>query len=390
VKIVLTLAGVLAIGSLLWFLRGSSDATTLAAKNAEIAALQDASQTKDKLLTQSNGLLDARAQAIKELQGKIQSSQDLLAKDQTQLASDKAAYQRLQDANQKIVDSLKGDNQADIDALKEQIQAKDDAIAQLNEKLVQTIADYEAKLNAMRNRTEISDTDSGKKIYPKDDGFEQQDLGPGCFNYFGEANFNPTHVELPAPVPNQTGWKFGGNAGLAANGTFYVNNATNGNHDGKTSSGGQVAFLQAKGSWLSQMIRLPAGTYSVSFDFESRRDYEPANGIAVSLNGTDLFVGAPTDMNNFVHVTTESIHLAAAREYELKFRGLGALSDPDGDHTTFIDNVCINVIDPHKHSAKKTTNEDANFKSIPGKPVAPRAPINQDDNLQKELSEIRQ
>jgi hypothetical protein len=352
-KQLLALVAVAVIGLLAWFLRGGSDATVIDAKNAQIAALNDAGRCKDQLLAQTSSQVNDRNETITALQGKIKSDEDLLIKNQAQIDADKVAYQKLQNGDQTLINSLKSDNDADIQALKGQIRDKENEISQLNEKLVQIIADYETKLNALRNQLASSGPEDAKKIYPKDDGFEMQDnLGPDNFNYFAEVHPDQIHFSPPAPVPNQSGWQFGGNAGIAARGSTFISYATNGNHNGKMSSSGQAAFLQTKGSWISQMVKLPAGTYSVSFDFEGRINYEPANGIAVSLNGTDLYVGAPSDANSFTHITTNTITLTVAKEYELKFRGLGALSDPDGDHSTLIDNVCINIVGSHKHSGK--------------------------------------
>jgi hypothetical protein len=356
-KQLLAFVALVAVALGVWFLRGNTDASLLTAKDAQIAALNETLQAKEKVRVQDETLLDTQKESLQTLKEKIKSDEIVLANDQTDLAADKIAYQKLQSADQTLISSLNDANKADIDSLKAQIQDKDEQIAQLNERLVQTIASYENRINALVARvTDGPDKDS-KKIYPLDDGFEQQDLGPDRFIYFGDVHPDAIHFNPPTGLPNNTGWKFSGNAGISTNGgELFISNAKNGNHDGKTSSGGQVAFLQTKGSWLSQMIKLPPGTYSVSFDFEARRNYGEANGIAVSLNGIDLFVGAPTDSENFAHVTTDTITLTSAKEYELKFRGLGGLSDPDGDHMTFVDNICINVVKPHKGRALvKTT-----------------------------------
>jgi predicted nucleic acid-binding Zn ribbon protein len=367
-RTVLAFVGAAAVAVLFWLLRGSSDATILAAKDAQIAAMQETVRVKDHLASAQSGTLDARNTSIKEFEAKLKSAEDQLAKDQAQLDAGKAELQRVKTADETIINSLKGDNNADIQALKEQIEEKDQQIAQLNEKLVQTIAEYEGKLSAIRNQVASESTDDDTKIYPLDDGFEQQDLGAGMFAYqvFSQLN-NPTNAPQPQAIPNHTPWTFGGtgNSGISANGAFYVSNARNSDHDGKTSQTGQVAFLQFKGSWFSQKIKLPAGTFSISFDFESRRDYEPANGIAVSLDGTDLFVGAPTDTNNFAHVTSNTITLKTSKECELKFRGLGALNDPGGDHTTFIDNVCINVVGTHRRPERKFGDNGAAINPLP-------------------------
>jgi len=49
----------------------------------------------------------------------------------------------------------------------------------------------------------------------------------------------------------------------------------------------------------------------------------PANQIDVSIDGTVLFKGTPTDCTNFKRVTTDPISLATSGQHELMFRGLG-------------------------------------------------------------------
>ncbi len=360
-KQALAFIALVAVAVGVWFLRGANDATLLGAKDAQIAAMNETLQAKEKVRVQDETLLDVRDTSIKELQDKIKSDEDLLAKNLAEIDADKLAYQKLQTADETIINSLKGDNNADIQALKSQLQDKDDQIAQLNEKLVQVIASYETQLSAAR--TSLGSTanppGNGKKIYPADDGFEQQNLGNSTFTFFNLVPRDAIHFNPPPPMPNQTGWKWGGDAGITTNGAFNMSGARNANHDGTTSTSGQVAFLQAQGGWFSQTIKLPPGTYSVSFDYEARPAYGDANGIVVSLDGTDLFLGAPADPSNFVHVTTQTITLPAGKECELKFRGIGALNDPTGDHTTLIDNVNINIIAPHapsldNHGVKST------------------------------------
>ncbi len=370
-KQLLTLVAVAIIGLLAWYLRGSSDATIIDAKNAQIAALNDAGQSKDKLLIQTSGEVSDRDETIKSLQDKIKLDVDLLAKDQAQLDADKVAYQRLQDGDQTLLSSLKSDNDAAIQELKSQIQDKDNQIAEINEKLVQTIADYEGRLTAVRGQIASMPND-GTKIYPKDNGFELQDVGTGFFSYryFGESIRNPTHVEMPPSEPNKTPWTFTKDAGVAANGSgFYVTNATNGDSDGKTSNLGQAAFLEFKDSAVSQTIDLPAGTFTVTFSYEARRDYTP-NEVTVSLGGTIVFKGAPSAVDRFTEVTTDPVTLCAGKQ-ELKIVALG-----DGVDTnfpcTFIDDVRINVLGSHQHSAKKppikTTalNPGAGAQNFPG------------------------
>jgi hypothetical protein len=182
-------------------------------------------------------------------------------------------------------------------------------------------------------------------IYPKDNGFDAQDLGVGFFAYqnFGEFH-NPNHVPQPTPELNQTPWKFGPSAGIAANGSgFYVANATNGDSDGKKSTAGQAGFLTLDGSSISQFIHLKAGTYVVVFGLEARRDYNP-NHISVSLGEKTLFEGVASDTNNFQQIITEPVTFTKSGDYELKFCGHGGTGKFDGD--AFIDDVRIRPVDP--------------------------------------------
>ncbi len=219
-KPALVFIALVAVAVGVWYLRGNSDSSLLNAKDAQIAAMTETLQTKEKLRVQDETLLDTRDTSIKTLQDKIKSDEDLLAKNQAQLEVDKAEYQRLQTADQTIITSLKSDNNADIQVLKEQIQAKDDQIAQLNEKLVQTIANYENQLNAPRTAPgsqPASVAEDGKKIYPADDGFDLQSLGSGMFAYqvFSQLH-NPNNAPQPPSIANRTPWTFGGtgNSGI--------------------------------------------------------------------------------------------------------------------------------------------------------------------------------
>ena len=364
-RTVLAFAAAAGVAALFWFLRGSSDSTVLAAKDAQIAAIQQTVKAKDDLATQLSVLIHARETSIKELQDKLKLVQDSLTQNQAQLDADKIAYQKLHDADQTIINSLKGDNNADIQSLKEQLQFKDEQIAQLNEKLVQAITQYESQLNDLRGRVG-SAQETLKKIYPKDDGFEFQDVGTGFFSYryFGGSIRNPTNVEMPPDEPNHTPWTFVKDAGVAANGCgFYVTNAPNGDNDGKRSTLGQAAFLEFKDSAFSQGVDLPAGAFSVTFSYEARRDYSP-NEIAVSLDGHVVFTGGPLATDHFVEVTTDSIKLPAGK-HALKFLALGDGSD-GGFPCTFIDNVSINILNAHHLPPRKA--EDKASEAAAGAP----------------------
>ena len=364
-KQLLALVAVAVIGLLAWLLKSSGDTAIIEAKNAQIAALHDAAQSKDKLLTLTGSQVSDRDATVKMLQDKIKSDEDLLAKNQAQLDADKVAYLKQQNADQTLINSLKGDHDADVQALKSQIQDRDNEIAQLNEKLVQVIAEYETKLNSVGAGMTSAEDDT-EKIYPKDNGFDAQDMGTGFFSYqvLGTIK-NPDNVPFPPPVPNQTPWKFGdGNSGIAANGSgFYLTGATNGDSDGKKSTNGQAAALEYAGSWVSQTIKLPAGTFAVSFDYEGRRDYMPANIIAVLVDGKEVFRAAPDTCDHFEHVTTGTISFTRAGNRELKFLACGSKDNASAFPTTFIDNVCIDIVGSHKHPAKPVGTDKAVYQS---------------------------
>ena len=103
---------------------------------------------------------------------------------------------------------------------------------------------------------------SAATINPLNDGFEESNLGSSAYQY----------------SPPSTSWTYHGLAGIAANGSaFGVAGATNGNHNGATSTAGQAAFLQMgdgtlgqNGSYISQMISLAAGSYDLNFSMEGR------------------------------------------------------------------------------------------------------------------------
>lgn len=320
-KEALAAIGVLALAVSLWLIRGYGDEKIIDSKNETIASLKNAAQSKDDAVSKCNALLDSKDATIKMLQDSLLAKGDLLAK------------------NKALIDS----ENTTIKSLQEALQSSQTTIAKDND----LIASYQQQSNPPAPGEEIAVEDTGEKIYPEDNGFDAQNLGSGfdAYQVFGPVR-NPTSVGIPAKIPNRTPWKFGkGNSGIAANGSgFYVTGATNMDSDGTTSQNGQAGYLQFDGSSISQSIKLPAGTYTVSFDYEGRRDYGKANQIAVSLDGIELFKGAPTNCNSFTRVTSKPLTLPKAGKYELLFRGLGAIGDVSGDHTTFIDNICIDVV----------------------------------------------
>ncbi|HEV3272060.1 MAG TPA: hypothetical protein VGZ93_07760 [Candidatus Methylacidiphilales bacterium] len=164
-------------------------------------------------------------------------------------------------------------------------------------------------------------------IYPADNGFESPNLGSGSGAY----------EYAPAGTP----WTFTATSGIAANNSaFDVFGATQGEaSDSAVSASGQAAFLQSTSS-ISQSVHLLAGDYTVTFDAEGRGGpffpFNP-NEITVSLGGIQLFDATPTQ-GSFQSYTTTATGFLAAGNYNLTFNGL-----INGDYTSFIDNVQINL-----------------------------------------------
>ena len=172
---------------------------------------------------------------------------------------------------------------------------------------------------------------SGATINPLNDGFEESDLGSG---------FRP--ISIP-PLP--PAGRINGLAGIAANGSaFGVTGATNGNHNGATSSVGQAAFLQMgdgtigqTGSYISQMISLAAGSYNLNFSLSGRLGYG-ANGVNLFVNGVQIGSTLfPASLGSFNDVSVNLGNLTAG-SYAIAFAGQGANGR---DVTTFIDNIAI-------------------------------------------------
>src|ERR1035441_8200946 len=220
-KEALAFIGILALAVSLWFLKEHGDKKIIDSENETIRSLQDTVLSKEEIIVKDNALLDLKNEMIKSLQDTIQTKEDMIA--------------------------------------------KDSAIISVYQQQLAELAKKEG-----RHKDEYED---GRSVYPDDNSFDAQDLGSGFFayQYFGKTVINPYNVPQPQRIPNHTPWTFSGNAGIAANNSgFYVNNATNGDSTGATSTSGQAGFLQFKDSSISQSVTLPAGAYTVTFDFEAR------------------------------------------------------------------------------------------------------------------------
>jgi len=113
----------------------------------------------------------------------------------------------------------------------------------------------------------------------------------------------------------------------------------------------------------------------------------PANIISVSLDGKEIFRAAPDTCDHFEHVTTDTITFTKAGDRELKFLACGSVANASAYPTTFIDNVCINVIGTHVHGDKKVGDK----KPPPPAVIERSPPVVQgiDDENQKALSAVR-
>ena len=172
-------------------------------------------------------------------------------------------------------------------------------------------------------------TASASTIYPINNGFEQPDLGSGC----GAYQYNPSNP----------GWTFTNSSGIAANEScFGVAGATNGNNNNAAiSTSGQAGLLQGgdgslAGVSFSQTLSVPAaGNWVAYFSLEGRPYYDGPNGVNVFLDGAQvgntLFPAALGSFNG----ASVNLGNVTAGNHTIGFAG----TIPEGDHTTFVDNV---------------------------------------------------
>src|SRR5256886_10494872 len=201
-------------------------------------------------------------------------------------------------------------------------------------------------------------TASASTIYPINNGFEQPDLGSGC----GAYQYNPSNP----------GWTFTNSSGITANEScFGVAGATNGNNNNAAiSTSGQAGLLQGGdgtlvGVSISQTLSVPAaGNLVAYFSLEGRPYYDGPNGVNVFLDGAQvgntLFPAALGSFNG----ASVNLGNVTAGNHTIAFAG----TVPEGDHTTFVDNVRL---------AKGATREG--FASVnggnPGSPIYEYTPM---------------
>jgi hypothetical protein len=184
-------------------------------------------------------------------------------------------------------------------------------------------------------------------VYPANNGFEVPNLGAGGGAY-GYGSAEAVAAGLPG-LPPGSGWTFAGTAGIAANGSnFGVTGATNGNHDGTTSTSGQAAFIQGYAfapynfpvNSISQTFGgFANGIASVTFSLEQR----PGGGnnpINVQLDGHNLGTYLANSSSSFNTITTPFVAVAAG-SHTLSFI---STNNRGGDNTQFIDNVRVNNV----------------------------------------------
>jgi hypothetical protein len=155
-----------------------------------------------------------------------------------------------------------------------------------------------------------------------------------------EASGVVTFKYTPAGSP----WAFAGNAGLSANNTAF----TAGNPGAP--QGGQVAFLQNKGS-ITQNATLAAGTYVLSFSAAQRGNQASAQTFNVVVDGK--VVGTFNGLTGSTYSTqTTSSFAVTAGAHTIAFQGTNLNG---GDNTAFIDSLALTM--------QPTNLADAGFES---------------------------
>jgi serine/threonine-protein kinase len=133
------------------------------------------------------------------------------------------------------------------------------------------------------------------------------------------------------------GWSFGGVPGGGSGITANANTFTSGNPPAP--EGSQVAFLQGKGS-IAQVVSIPAGTYTLSFQAAQRGTFNAGGqDFQVLVDGKVVGRFDPTG-TTYSEYTTQRWTIPAGRHL-VQFKGL---SSRGGDNTVFIDAVRINAV----------------------------------------------
>ena len=131
-------------------------------------------------------------------------------------------------------------------------------------------------------------------------------------------------------------WQFAGGAGVSSNGS----NFTSGNPNAP--DGYQVAFLQGKGSSISQSGYLNAGTYSLSFLAAHRGNQPQSQVIEVLIDGAPILVGGVSDTITPTTTAYQSYQTGnftvTAGTHSVEFLGL---NPSGGDNAAFIDEITI-------------------------------------------------
>ena len=136
-----------------------------------------------------------------------------------------------------------------------------------------------------------------------------------------------TYRYNPAGSP----WAFTGSAGLSANNTAF----TNGNS--AAPQGGQVAFLQNKGS-ISQTMTLAAGTYALTFS-AAQRGNQKASAQTFNVLVDGKIVGTFNNVTGTTYSSqSTSSFTVTAGAHSVTFQGTNLNG---GDNTVFLDNVQV-------------------------------------------------
>ncbi len=155
---------------------------------------------------------------------------------------------------------------------------------------------------------------------------------------------NPTPLPMPAIVnagfefpnlngdyeyaPDNTGWTFSNDSGIAGNGSNLTANTSN------APWGVQVAFIQAHGT-MSQSVSFAQGTYRISFLAAQRADSSSTQSLWVLIDNTVVGTFTPAS-RNYLYYTTPSFTVSPGI-HTLQFRGLKG-----GAHNTvFVDSVTV-------------------------------------------------